>query len=121
MEGMTMKRALAILAILAVAGSVSWAGAIPGPKRSQSVIRPGGVDEYKVVFRAGELASVAVIGDGDTDLDLYVYDENGNLVVADEDGTDDCLVRWTPRWTGKYTIHVVNRGRLANGYGIATN
>lgn len=116
-----MKRALAILAILGAVGSASWAGAVPGPKRSQSVIQPRGVDEYKVVFRAGEIASIAVVGDGDSDLDLYVYDENGELVAADEDDTDDCIVRWTPRWTGKYTVHVVNRGRLANEYGIATN
>ena len=36
-------------------------------------------DLYKIAFRGGEVARAAVSGDGDTRLDLYVYDENGNL------------------------------------------
>jgi hypothetical protein len=67
------------------------------------------------------VAIVTVQGDGDTDLDLYVYDEFGNRVAADEGPTDHCSVIWTPRWTGTFTIKVVNRGALSNRYRLRTN
>jgi len=62
-----------------------------------------------------------VRGDRNSDLDLYVYDENGFLVAKDDDDTDDCRVRFTPRWTGSFTIKVVNLGHYANTYVIGTN
>ncbi len=40
-----------------------------------------------------------------------------NPWIAFDDGpTDDYVVSWTPRWTGKFVIKVVNRGRVANTY-----
>jgi hypothetical protein len=33
--------------------------------------------ERMMLLRAGELARVVIIGDGDTDLDLHVNDRNG--------------------------------------------
>lgn len=64
---------------------------------------------------------VIVNGDGDTDLDLYVYDENGNLMGKDIDYSDYCVVSWTPRWTGPFTIKIKNRGSVYNRYKIYTN
>src|SRR5258708_7886140 len=74
-----------------------------------------------VVFRAGDEAVVTVSGDGDTDLDLYVYDDNGNLVAKDDDSTDQCLASWTPKWTGRFFIVVKNRGSIYNQYRLRTN
>jgi hypothetical protein len=116
-----MKRLMAVMVLLGTVGSVAQAGAIGGPKVSQSVVLPGSTDRYVVGFRAGETAVVVVRGDGDTDLDLYVYDENGNLITSDDDGSDDCVVQWTPMWSGKFTIRIVNRGSLGNRYRVATN
>jgi hypothetical protein len=78
-------------------------------------------DWYTIWFRAGELAEVAVNGDGDTDLDLYVYDENGHLIVSDTDATDQCYVRWTPAWTGQFRIKIANLGSVYNNYVLRTN
>jgi hypothetical protein len=36
---------------------------------------------FNETFRGGELAVVSIVGDGTTDLDLYVFDNNGNLVA----------------------------------------
>jgi hypothetical protein len=78
-------------------------------------------DDYAITFVGGELARVAVVGDGDTDLDLYIYDENGNLITSDTDYTDQCLVEFTPRWTGAFRVRVVNNGYVYNNYVLLTN
>jgi hypothetical protein len=95
--------------------------AVGGPVRHVDRVRAGYTDSYTVTFKGGEEAIVAVIGDGDCDLDLYVYDENGNLVGKDTDGTDRCLVRWTPRWTGKFHIKIENICIVYADYILATN
>ncbi len=85
------------------------------------VVAPHSTNIYHWTFVGRELEVLFVSGDGDSDIDLYVYDENGNLVAKDDDYSDDCLVRFTPRWTGRFTIKVVNRGKYANRYTIGTN
>ena len=85
------------------------------------VVRAHSTNVYHWTFVGREWEVLAVSGDGDTDLDLYVYDENGNLIAKDDDYSDDCLVRFIPRWTGRFTIKVVNRGHYTNRYTIATN
>ena len=96
-------------------------GAVNGPKYTVDVVGPGCTDNFTVSFVKDYLAEVGVSGDGDTDLDLYVYDSNGNLIASDADYTDDCYVCWVPRWTGRYTIKVVNRGPVPNKYVLLTN
>lgn len=97
------------------------AGRTNGPGRTYERVNARSYDQYNVRFRGGELAEVVVIGDGDTDLDLYVYDENGNLVASDTDYTDNCYVRWYPKWTGNFRIKIVNRGYVYNNYVLITN
>ena len=101
--------------------SGSTRGAVGGPKATKEIVLGKDVDSYKIKFWAKELAEVCVSGDGDTDLDLYVYDENGNLIESDTDYTDECVVRWVPAWTGTFIIKIVNRGALYNNYVIWTN
>lgn len=75
-------------------------------------------DVFVLRFTGGEPAVVAVVGDGDTDLDLFVYDENGNLIGKDDDATDTCLVNFVPRWSGPFRIVVQNLGLVYNEYRI---
>lgn len=96
-------------------------GAVNGPRYKVTSVNANSTDRYVISFYAGQRAEVGVSGDGDTDLDLYVYDSNGNLIGSDTDYTDDCYVSWTPRWTGSFTIKVVNRGRVYNRYVLVTN
>lgn len=96
-------------------------GAMGGPKYDRGSVSAHSYTYYNQKFWANELAEVAVSGDGDTDLDLYVYDENGNLIASDTDYTDDCYVRFCPRWTGLFRIKIVNRGGVYNNYAIVTN
>lgn len=101
--------------------SGSTRGAVGGPKGQTDRVYGKDVNSYQVKFWANELAEVCVSGDGDTDLDLYVYDANGNLIGSDSDYTDECVVRWVPAWTGNFVIKVVNRGAIFNNFSIWTN
>lgn len=101
--------------------SSSTRGAVGGPNYAEDVIYGKDVNTYKVNFWAKELAQVGVSGNGNTDLDLYVYDANGNLIGSDTDYSDDCIVRWVPAWTGTFIIKVVNRGIYNNRFVILTN
>jgi hypothetical protein len=81
-----------------------------------------GTDSYTRYFRAGEVIRVAISGDGDTDLDLFVYcPEHRQVVARDEGPTDDASVRFTTPESGYYTIRVVNRGPVSNVYAIAVD
>lgn len=96
-------------------------GSVNGPSRHYDVVDGSSTDTYQISFIADELAEILVSGDGDTDLDLYVYDSNGNLIVSDTDYTDDCYVCWVPAWTGRFTVKIVNRGPVYNRYALLTN
>ncbi len=96
-------------------------GAVPAPQEGRGTVYANSHTYYTLKFWANEIAEILVSGDGDTDLDLYVYDENGNLITSDTDYTDDCYVRFSPRWTGPFRIKIVNRGGVSNNYIILTN
>jgi hypothetical protein len=94
----------------------------PGqPKTHQDTVQPGATDVYSVVFNAGQLAEAGIAGDGDSDLDLFVYDENDHLVCRSTASTDREYCRWWPRWTGPFRIEIQNLGAVANLYRLATN
>src|SRR5271166_5526750 len=60
-------------------------------------------------------------GDGSSDLDLLVYDENDHLVCRSASSSDREYCRWWPRWTGPFRIEIQNLGAVANLYRVATN
>ncbi|MFO1032394.1 MAG: hypothetical protein U1F60_15035 [Planctomycetota bacterium] len=96
-------------------------GRVGGPGEITTRVEAHDTDQYEIRFHGEELAQIIVRGDGDTDLDLYVYDENDNLIASDTDSTDVCVVRWTPRWTGNFRVRVKNLGRVYNRYTLTTN
>jgi hypothetical protein len=76
---------------------------------------------FTVNLYGNETSRIMVRGDGDTDLDLYVYDVNGNLIVSDTDHSDQCGVLVRPFWTQTMTIKIVNRGSVFNNYSISVD
>ena len=114
----------ALRSIVAEARALAVSGrsyAVGGPKISRDSVRAYGTDVYRVTFRGDTEAAVTLTGDGDTDLDLHVYDENGNRVCRDIGPTDDAYCEWLPRWTGAFRIEVENLGGVDNVYRLATN
>ncbi|MBR4440193.1 MAG: hypothetical protein IKS00_01465 [Bacteroidales bacterium] len=78
-------------------------------------------DEYKVTFKENKKAIVQVKGVGLTDLDLYIYDKNGNLITSYTSDSDNCECTWIPKWTSEFTIRIKNRGGFYNLYYLQTN
>lgn len=96
-------------------------GRVGGPSRHVGAVNARSSDIYKIRFRGGRSAKIIVNGDRDTDLDCAVYDESGNLIVADRDRSDVCVLAWRPRWTGPFVIQIKNLGRVYNRYVLLTN
>jgi len=96
-------------------------GRVGGPGSTISRVRARDTDIYRVRFRGREFAEVCVVGDGDTDLDLFIYDENGNVICSDTGYTDRAYCSWTPRWTGTFDIEIENLGSVWNEYRLVTN
>jgi hypothetical protein len=96
-------------------------GGAPVPYRQPGRALARTYHDWSVTMRGGELAVITVFGDGDTDLDLEVFDENGNLIARDIDFSDQCIVRWTPRWTGTYRVRITNLGYVYNNYMLMSN
>lgn len=80
-----------------------------------------GTREFNWTFTGGELAEILFTGDGDTDLDFYVYDSRGNLIASDTDYTDVAGWSWVPRSTQQYTFIVENLGSVYNVCRIISN
>lgn len=95
------------LATLLIA--LSDAGAGSGePKRWKRKVPKNSDVVYKIKFFANQDAEFAVIGEGNTDVDIHVLDDAGNVVVKDIALTDLALVRWQPDRTQIFTIIVRN-------------
>ncbi len=111
----------ALAALIETVRAEKMREAVGGPQRGEYVLNGRCYQDFVVSFHGGRCAEVCLQGDGDTDLDLFIYDQNGNLIVSDTRAGDYCGVHWTPRWTGPFRIRVVNLGRVWNRYVIATN
>jgi len=81
-----------------------------GPAYSERKVYASSSYVDYILFKGNELAEVLIVGDGDNDLDLYVYNENGELVGSDTDYSDRCYVSFYPYYTKSYKIVVKNRG-----------
>ena len=97
------------------------AGRVPGPGKDLKIVQARSTVTYHETFRANELAVVSIVGNGATDLDIYVYDENGNFITAATGLTDVETVTFTPAWTGVFRIEVRNLGSTWNQCALATN
>lgn len=111
---------LGLVALLGLAGMVE-AGRFPVPGVDTKRCEAYSSVTYYETFRGGERAIVSIVGDGDTDLDIFVYDMFGNLIVQGIGYTDRETVSWTPFATSTYRIVVRNLGGVWNRYSLATN
>lgn len=104
-----------------VVPSLALAGNTVGPQALPTRVEARKSDFYSVTLKGGDQASILVTGDGDTDLDCYLMDENDHVVARDVDKGDTCLLSMTPAWTGQFRVEVRNLGTVYNRYTIRTN
>lgn len=94
-----------------VGGAVSWL----------SRLNSGKMDIWEVPFYGNSYAEVAVVGDGDANLDMVITDENGNVICYDTSPSDQVYCDFVPAWDGYFYIAVENTGRSRNSYYLMTN
>lgn len=96
-------------------------GAIGGPRSTTDRVLSNSTDTWEISFRGGERGSIRVDGDGDTDLDCYVYNSSGTLVAYDNDLTDYCVLDWYQSSAGTVRLEIKNLGSVYNQYILSTN
>jgi hypothetical protein len=108
-------RALVCLSVIGaciLAAACVNGGAEGGPARVSRRIDPYDSISDRRKFKGRERASVLLEGAGNTDLDLYVFDEQGNLIAWDDSPLDGCAVEWYPEKAARYSIEVRNTGPM---------
>lgn len=111
-----------LFALVAVAAAgTAFAGAVGGPKVSNTRVDAHSRDVFNIRFHEGELARVSIRGDGDTDLDIVIKDRFGSTVCLADGPTDVETCRFVPDVTATYRVEIVNLGAVYNAYRITTN
>jgi hypothetical protein len=111
-----------LLAMIADVEGEARRGVVDGPAAHTDRIEANATDVFNnVEFEGGKEAAVYLQGDGDTDLDLLIQDQFGIEICRRDSYADRELCRWTPRWTGPFSIIVKNHGSVWNHYRLVTN
>jgi len=119
MRTMRWAAVISLLAAMLAWTDMGQANSKDGPRRWKRTIKGNSEVIYKIVFKAEKEeprkhAEFAIIGDGSTDVDVFVFDAAGKRITSDEGYSDLGLVRWIPTKTQEYTIRVKNLGSEDN-------
>ena len=88
---------------------------------SQSALVSNGTETWPQPFFGASLAEVAILGDGNGNLDMSITDGNGNLVCRDVGPSDMAYCSFFPAVNGTFQITVQNTEGAANTYLLLTN
>lgn len=94
---------------------------LSGASSTLSTLAAGQTDIWEVPFYADSYAEMAILGDGDANLDVLVTDENGNTICFDVGWSDRIFCDVVPAWNGYFTVTVQNNGKARNSYLLLTN
>ncbi len=123
-------RGRAAFPVAAILAGIGLAVLAAGPVRAGHVSSPIGhydtvpaddTDTYHLTFSAGHPAELEANDFGSGDIDLFVYDADGDLVDQDTMSDGDPMCFWTPSVTQTYTVHLVNRTGHAISYELTSN
>lgn len=88
---------------------------------SKSNLSTAQTETWPVAFFGASLAEVAILGNGKSNLDLKITDENGNAVCQDIAPSDTAYCSFYPAQNGTFLITVNNTGPAGNSYFLLTN
>ena len=78
-------------------------------REDSGVLRPGQFYRYPVTLYRGRRYALFAAGDNNiNDLDVYLYDEDGDLVVSDDARDNMPGVFFAPAYSGLYYLVVLN-------------
>ena len=112
----------ALLGIIADVQAEASKGVASGPVYQIGRLTPGAVDKFPAMaFAAGDYAEIYVEAKSATDLNLRVFDSQGQLVCADTDPSPIAYCGWTAATGGDFAVQVENLGPQDTGYALMTN
>lgn len=111
----------ALKGLIADAEAEGARGRIGGAVTWESKLPRGQIDVWEVPFYGNSYAEVAIVGDGDANLDMVITDENGNVICYDVSPSDQVYCDFVPAWDGYFYVTVENAGRVRNSYYLMTN
>jgi hypothetical protein len=88
---------------------------------AESPLAAGQRDIWTIPFFGAALAEVAVIGDGDGNLDLTIFDDGGAPICLAGGPGDIAYCDWVPARNGSFTVTVTNLGPVENTYQLLRN
>lgn len=91
------------------------------PLVQEYILNSTGKIKLWTTFNGNEIAEVFVMGNGSSLIDLYLYDNNGNLIASDMKNIDNCYISFTPPLTQQFSIEIRNIGKTENRCLLMTN
>jgi hypothetical protein len=103
--------------------SLTVAASTAEAHRASYRVEANGEGRYTLTL-CGRAVDISVEGDGDTDLDFWIYDSAGRLIHSDTDLTDrtyKTVYRGVPPQCGRYEMVVENLGDVWNEFELRLN
>lgn len=77
-------------------------------KRKVASLRQGESNDFAINLQRNRSYTIIGVCDKDcSDIDLKLYDDNGNLVARDTDYDDLAVIRINPRWGAQFTLRAL--------------
>jgi hypothetical protein len=114
-----VKTFIVALSIVGFACAISMpadASPIKGAQFTNDVLGRNMQHSFDLVLKKEEPTFMMVTGDGESDIDCFLYDENHHLLAKDDDRSSQCVIVITPRWAGHFTLIVQNVGTKQTFY-----
>ncbi len=108
------------IATFAASNPMADAGRIGGAISTAATVPPYQSVYFDVPFAAGESALVSSMGNGSTNLDLFLHDSAGNVAVGTGFADRKTASMYVHR-AGFFRIEVRNLGPVANSFVLSTN
>ncbi len=109
---------LAVVSVTLVNTLSGYAGPVGGKIFKSARVEANSAKTFTFDIEGSEFTAIYIHGDGDTDLDVYVYDHLGNLLKSGTGASDQELVILFSDFQQTITVHVVNRGRVYNEFAL---
>lgn len=107
-----MNRIFSTIAASFLMAATAIAAPIGGPQVDRSTVDANNTKVYHITLRGNEDTQIVLEGvcpQYGADIDLWVYDENHNLIIKSTSVGCYEQVHFVPRWTGVFRIEVENK------------